>query len=91
MNWKFLKSLRTLFKHGTPEACMQHFSQEYLEKLTAEHKLVSATITHITHNKYPIFVRQHSVDVVTSAVSNLKTRKVELEGMIDILSEYLNG
>lgn len=70
---------------------MNHFSQEFLDRLIAEHKLVSSALTHIMHNKYPLFVRQHTVDVVAGAVSNLRTKKVELEAMIDVLTEYLHS
>lgn len=70
---------------------MKHFSQEYLESLVAEHKLVSATITHMTTQKYARFVQSHGVDTVSAAVAKLKTRKAELEGMMDVLSDYLNG
>lgn len=68
---------------------MKYFSEEYKEKLQNEHKLVAAAITRLTTVDYPRQARSHGVDVVTAAVSNLKTRKLELEVQIDVLNEFL--
>ena len=69
---------------------MQHYSEEYLDKLVAEHRLVSATIVHIQADWNRI-ARNHTGTAASSAVSNLLAKKVELEGMIDVLREYLTG
>lgn len=70
---------------------MQHFSDEYLERLIAEHKFVSATINHISQKEYTRFARAHGVDSVAAATNNLRAKRIELEGMIDVLTEYLHG
>lgn len=81
-----------IFKRNKKEKKdMKHFSDEYREKLQNEHKLVSASITHLTTSGWPRFARAHGADVVTAAVSNLKVRKVELEAQIDVLTEFLDG
>ena len=69
---------------------MQHFSREYLEKLVAEHKLISASIAHISTSG-PRYCQRHENTTVSQAIQNLKVRKVELEGMIDVLSDFLEG
>lgn len=68
---------------------MQHFSHEYLEKLIAEHRLVSATMNKLSSS--PVYVRNHGAQGVSIAVDNLKIKRIELEAMIDVLQEYLNG
>ena len=71
---------------------MQHFSQEFLEKLVNEHKLVSTSLTHLQgQGSYNQKARQHGIDAVVLAVTNLKARKVELEAMIDVLTEFLEA
>jgi hypothetical protein len=67
---------------------MQHFSHEYLDKLIAEHRLVSATILKLTNT--PMYARNHG-SIVGEAVADLRVKKIQLEGMIDVLQEYLNG
>lgn len=71
------------------ETHMKHFSPEYRDSLIAEHKLVSASIAHITDNHGKI-IRNHSAAAVGGAVNNLLSRKIELEVMIDVLTDYLN-
>ena len=73
------------------EEHMKHFSQEYLDKLIAEHKLVSATITQIQVNAFAAYSSRHGIDNVHASLGSLKAKKVELEGMIDVLTEYLHG
>jgi len=68
---------------------MQHFSHEYLDKLIAEHRLVSATIGKLSSNT--VYARNHGAAVVSLAMDDLRKKKVELEATIDVLSEYLNG
>ena len=67
---------------------MQHFSHEYLEKLIAEHRIVSATMNKLSTSQ--VYVRNHGA-AVASAIDNLKVKRIELEAMIDVLQEYLNG
>lgn len=72
------------------EKHMDHFSQENLEKLVAEHRLVAASIAHMEKTEYPRFARTHGHDTVNGAISQLRIKKVQLEGMIDVLTAYLN-
>ena len=73
---------------------MNHFSQEFLDKLIAEHRLISAAILQLTSNHadngYARYARTHGIDAVDQARKNLYTKKVELEAQIDVLREYLN-
>lgn len=73
------------------EKHMNHFSQEYLEKLVAEHKLVSASHAQLKMNNYQRQTRQHGHAPVDAALGIMAARKVELEAYIDTLSEYLSG
>ena len=70
---------------------MQHFSQEYLEKLIAEHKLVSASYAQLKTIHFKRQIQTHGMLAVEEALSKLATRKVELEAYIDTLTEFLNG
>lgn len=76
------------------EKHMNHFSQEFLDKLIAEHRLVSASILQLTSNHadggYARYARAHGPDAVDQAKKNLYVRKVELEAQIDVLRDYLN-
>lgn len=80
------------FLSRTPvkEKHMEKFSKEYYDELLAEYKMVSATITHIGQTDAARFARSHGPDVVTAAVTNLKVRKCELEGMLEVLQNYLD-
>lgn len=69
---------------------MQHFSHEYVEKLIAEHRMVSATAA-LVKNEYAKRSREHGTQAVDAALAKMLARKVELEGYIDVLQEYLNG
>lgn len=73
---------------------MNHFSQEFLDKLIAEHRLVSAAILQLSSNHansgYTQYARSHGPDAVDQARKNLYTKKVELEAQIDVLRDYLN-
>ncbi len=87
-----IQAIKSWFKKPPKEKHMQHFSHEYLEKLVAEHRLVSAAIIELSRPPgYPKKVKEYGLDVVDAALKNLKAKKVELETMIDVLSEYLNG
>jgi hypothetical protein len=70
---------------------MQKFSKEYLDDLIAEHRLVSASITHITQVQPAKFYKTHGSDAVSLALQNLYAKKVQLEAMIDVLSEYIGS
>jgi hypothetical protein len=76
------------------EKHMNHFSQEFLDKLIAEHRLISAAILQLSSKHsdsgYARYVRSHGVDAVDQARKNLYVRKVELEAQIDVLRDYLN-
>lgn len=71
---------------------MKHFSHEYREHLINEHKMISASIVRLTDPQHGAmqYARAHGHDAVAAAASNLKTRKVELEAQIDLLTEFLN-
>jgi len=69
---------------------MQKFSKEYLDDLIAEHRLVSASINHITHVQPARFFKTHGSDAIALALQNLHAKKVQLEAMIDVLTEYIN-
>jgi hypothetical protein len=73
------------------EKHMQHFSHEYLEKLVAEHKLVSASIARLKGTDYSRQQRIHGGVAVDSALATMFSKRVELEAYIDTLTEYLNG
>lgn len=83
-----------LCKPPVKENHMNHFSQEFLDKLIAEHRLVSASILHLTggtpNSAYTRFARAHGPDAVDQARKNLYAKKVELEAQIDVLKDYLN-
>jgi len=67
---------------------MEYFSQEFLDQLINEHKLVNASIHQLT-DRYKQYVQAHSPDALTAALTTLRGKKVELEAKIDVLSEYL--
>ena len=68
---------------------MEHFSNEYRDKLVAEHKLVSAAIAHMKA-ELPAYSRRHEGAAINAALFNLNARKAELEAYIDVLTAYLN-
>ena len=71
---------------------MQHFSHEHLDKLIAEHRLVSATIARLSSpSTNAVYARNHGAAVIIVALDDLRKKKVQLEATIDALSEYLNG
>lgn len=73
------------------EKHMNHFSEEYLEKLVAEHKLKSAALARLKGPEYNNISRVHGVSSVNNAVVNLSASRVELEAQIDVLTEFLRG
>lgn len=72
------------------ETHMNLFSPEYMDQLVAEHKLVSVSIARLVDTDYARFAKTHGVMPVDNAVLELKSRKIQLEAMIDSLRDYLN-
>ena len=70
---------------------MQYFSEEYRQQLINEHKLISASIAQLSDIGYARYARSHGVDTIIAALSQLKTKKVELEAMIDVINEYVKN
>jgi hypothetical protein len=87
-----MKILSFIFKtkKSKKETHMNIFTRDYCDTLLAEHKLVSATITHLQVVDFKKYASTHGADRVQAAAATLSVRKVELEGMIDVLLEYLN-
>lgn len=71
------------------EIIMNHYSQEYLDKLIAEHKLISTAYANL-HSSAQRFASQHGHDAVSSALSSMRVKRIELESQIEVLSDYLN-
>ena len=69
---------------------MEHFSQEFLDKLINEHKLVNASIHQLT-DRYKQYLQAHSSDALTAALTTLRGEKVVLEAKIDVLGEFLRA
>ena len=69
---------------------MEHFSQEFLNKLVNEHKLVNASIHQLT-DRYKQYLQAHSPDALTAALTSLRGEKVVLEAKIDVLGEFLRA
>jgi hypothetical protein len=73
------------------EISMEHFSNEFRDKLIAEHKLTSAAINTLLTAASGKYNGRVGLDIVTAAVYKLKVEKLELEAKIDVLDEFLNG
>jgi hypothetical protein len=73
------------------EKLMQHFSEEYRQSLINEHKLISVAIAQLVDTGYGKYARTHGVDAVQGAASKMRIRKVELEAMIDVLTDFIHG
>lgn len=67
---------------------MQHFSHDYRDKLVAEHRLISATMGQLQSKN--IYASNHGAAILAAAMDELRIKKVQLEGMIDVLNEYLD-
>ena len=79
-------------KRKQKEKDMQHYSQENMDKLIAEHRLVAASIAHLRNSgQYAKQQRNHGGQSVDAAIASMSARKVELEAYIDVLHEFLNG
>jgi citrate synthase len=72
------------------EKHMDYFSDEFRNKLIAEHKLIAASIARIETEQH-IYAQRHHLSSIANAISNLKARKIELEAQIDVLEDYLHG
>jgi len=68
---------------------MQYFSHEKLEQLVAEHKLLSATINHMT-DRFAHFSQQHSAQIANESLIKMRVRRAEIEAQIDVLGDYLS-
>ena len=68
---------------------VKHFSQEYLERLQHEHKLVNAALINLKNNprKYTQMTFMKPFD---EAVLKLESEKIQLESKIDVLTSFLN-
>ena len=67
---------------------MDYFSIEYRNKLINEHRLISTSVAHLSQHAAQK-ARVHGHDAVAAAINNQMAKKVELEGMIDVLTEFL--
>jgi hypothetical protein len=86
-----MKLFSRIFKSKKKEEKhMTIFTKEYCDALIAEHKLISATITHLQVVDFKKYASTHGYDKVKAAIANLSVRKIELEGQIDVLLDYLN-
>lgn len=72
------------------EKHMDMFSQEYLDKLIAEHKLVNASVMQIQQN-YLYYKRFCTVTIIEMELNDLLKKKFSLEVQIDVLNEFLKG
>lgn len=70
---------------------MKQFSEEYLESLINEHKLVAASIIRLSDpaSGAAVYARNHNHDTIVLAITQLRAKKVELEAKIDVLREFL--
>ena len=70
---------------------MDYFSVEYRDKLMNEHRLISAAHAHL--HRRPLRPEERQSQFVAQAreiaVSNLLAKKLEIEAMIDVLTEFL--
>lgn len=74
---------------------MQHFSQEYKDKLIAQHKLVAIAISRLTgQGDYSGYAKNkintHGISAVDAAILQLRAEKLILEAQIDSLSDFLD-
>jgi hypothetical protein len=72
---------------------MDYFSQEYVDRLVAEHRLVVATKDRITSAHRTHLMSGDGLKAATSmdAISKLQSEQVVLETKIDILREFLTS
>jgi len=69
---------------------MEYFSQEFLDQLINEHKLVNSSI-HQLIDRYKQYLPAHGADAMQAALTSLRGKKVELEAKIDVLGEFLRA
>ena len=72
---------------------MKIFTQEYLDSLVAEHKLITATLNRMTQNaaNAAMYAARYGGSAFDTTRTNLIAKKLELEVKIDELMDYLNG
>jgi len=68
---------------------MQIFSNEYLQNLQDQLKLLNMTLGRLPHDAY--FHRTYGNQPTSQAVQNLLIKRIELEATIETLNEHLNG
>lgn len=90
-NFNLSRIFKSIFSKPILEKHMQHFSEEYLNKLVAEHKMVSASLARLKGPEFNAYARSHTADQVNSAIYNFSVQRVELEAKIDVLRDYLQG
>jgi hypothetical protein len=69
---------------------MKHFSEEYLEHLINEHRLVSVAIEKLSM-PYSTYLKNNGHQILIAAIDNLAIQKAELEVKIDVISEFLHS
>lgn len=90
---KIIKKFINLFKdmNSKEERHMKLFSDEHLDKLTAEHKMCTAVINNITGSDFAHLSRTHTAATVHRAIDHYKFERFRLECEIDVLTEHLRG
>lgn len=69
---------------------MHYFSEEYLESLQNEHKLIQASLNRIV-NKRVHYLRGNNQMIIDRAHRELLTQKLILEVKIDELLDFLRS
>lgn len=70
------------------EKKVQLYSQDYLNKLAEEHKLITDAINRLRTDAH--FNRAYGAITVQGAIGNLMTKRIELEAQIEVLTDHLN-
>lgn len=72
---------------------MKFFTQEYLDSLVAEHKLITATLNRMTQNSAnaAMYASRYGASAFDTTRTNMISKKLELEVKIDELMDYFNG
>lgn len=71
---------------------MNIFTQEYLDSLVAEHKLLTASLNRMTQNaaNTSMYAGRYGATTFDAARTSMIARKLELEVKIDELMDFLN-
>ena len=71
---------------------MKIFTQEYLDSLVAEHKLITAALNRMTQNaaNASLYASRYGAQAFDTVRTNLVSKKLELEVKIDELMDYLD-